>query len=313
MKIAEYTEKELARLLLRGELILDIAPFAVRVRSDIPGIARDISLMYSRFDTLDSASFADFHIAVLFDSGLLGRITRRARFFFDDLPSFIPLPSRQAFAMFEWGLNWCVAAHSHQYLIIHAAVVAKADKAVILPGPPGSGKSTLCAALVLRGWRLLSDELALLDMDSRQLYGMSRPINLKNASISLIERFAPDAVLTCPVSDTTKGTVALMRPPEESVKRKDHPAQPAWIISSRHAPGAPLSMERYSKAETFMRVAEQSFNYDIHGARGFAVTGDLINACQCLRLTYSKLDDAVRAFEALQAEERPGTFRGGLC
>jgi predicted ATPase len=30
---------------------------------------------------------------------------------------------------------------------------------VILPAPPGSGKSTLCAALVTRGWRLLSDEL----------------------------------------------------------------------------------------------------------------------------------------------------------
>ena len=300
MKVSEYTEKELARLLARGELLLDVRPFVVRVRSDIPDMARDLSSMYSRFDTLGVDSFADFHISVLFDSGVFGRIFRRARFFFDDFPSFIPLPSRQAFAMFEWGLNWCVAAHSHQYLVIHAAVVATEDRAVILPGPPGSGKSTLCAALVLRGWRLLSDELALFDMDSKLLYGMSRPVNLKNASIGLIERFAPDAVLTRPVSDTTKGTIALMRPPEESVRLSDHAARPAWIVTSHHSPGASPAMERYGKADTFMRIAEQSFNYDIHGARGFLAVSELVGACQCHRFTYGELDDAVRAFEALQ-------------
>jgi HprK-related kinase A len=301
LKVSEYTEKELFRLLARGELLLDVKPFVVRVRSDIPGMARDISLMYSRFDTCGADSFADFHIAVLFDPKMFGRMFRRARFFFDDFPSFIPLPSRQAFAMFEWGLNWCVAAHAHHYLIIHAAVLAKEERAVILPGPPGSGKSTLCAALVLRGWRLLSDELALFDMDSGLLYGMSRPVNLKNASIGLIERFAPDVVLTGSVSDTTKGVIALMRPPDDSVRLSDRAARPAWIVAVHYSPGASPVMERHDKAETFMRIAEQSFNYDIHGARGFSAVSDLVEVCQCHRFTYGALDDAVRAFEALWA------------
>jgi HprK-related kinase A len=301
LKVSEYSENELAGLLARNELLLDIKPFVVRARSNIAGIAKGISLMYPRFDTLAADSFADFHLAVLFDSGPFGRIARRARFFLDDLSAFIPLPSRQAFAMFEWGLNWCIAAHCHQYLVIHAAVVEKEGMAAILPGPPGSGKSTLCAALVNRGWRLLSDELALLDMDTNLLYGMSRPVNLKNASIGLIERFAPGVVLTEPVSDTTKGTIALMRPPAESVDLAERAARPAWIVVPHYSPGAFPRLERHGKAETFMLIAGQSFNYDIHGVRGFSAVGALVDACRCHRFAYGRLDDAVRVFDALRA------------
>ena len=42
--------------------------------------------------------------------------------------------------------------------------------------------------------------------------GMARPINLKNKSIDVIRAFAPGVVMTAPVPDTTKGTVALMQP-----------------------------------------------------------------------------------------------------
>lgn len=289
-------------LLRRGELLLDLKPFVVRIRSDIESVARDIGLMYAQFDIRAVDSFADFHVAVLYDSGVFGRIRARARFFFDGRPSFIPLPANQAFAMLEWGLNWCVAAHSHQYLIIHAAVVERGGRAAILPGPPGAGKSTLCAALVTRGWRLLSDELALLDMDTNLLYGMCRPVNLKNASIGIIQRFAPEVVMTHPVSDTSKGTIALMRPPAGSVGMVDRPARPAWVVVPRYSAESSPVLEAHRKAETFMLLAQQSFNYDIHGTHGFSAVGRLIDACRCLRFTYSDLDDAVRAFDALQAE-----------
>lgn len=301
MKVSDYSEKELVALLERGELLLDLKPFVVRIRSDIASIAWDIALMYAQFDTCTVDSFADFHVAVLFDSGVLGRIRARARFFFDGRPSFIPLPANQAFAMLEWGLNWCVAAHSHQYLVIHAAVIERGGRAAILPGPPGAGKSTLCAGLVNRGWRLLSDELALLDMDTKLLYGMCRPVNLKNVSIDIIKRFAPDVVMTIPVDDTSKGTIALMRPPAGSVGMVEHPARPAWVIVPHYFPGAPPVLDNHRKAETFMLIAEQSFNYDIHGIRGFSAVGRLIDTCRCHRFTYGNLDDAVRTFDELHA------------
>jgi len=301
LKIAEFTTSQLASSLRRSELLLTVGPFVARIKSNVTSLATDIALMYADFDVCSVDAFADFHIEVARETGLRRWIKPQVRFFFDGQPSFIPLPAAQAFAMLEWGLNWCVAAHCHQYLIIHAAVIEKEGKAALLPAPPGSGKSTLCTGLVMRGWRLLSDELALYDMEGGMIYGMSRPINLKNKSIDVIKQFAPSAVMTASVPDTTKGTVALLRPPLNSVLRANEPVRPSWIILPKYSPDARPDLAPYSRARTCMLIAEQSFNYDVQGVRGFEAIGKLVDQSQCYQLTYSQLDDAQRIFEELLA------------
>lgn len=299
MKISELPRIELANLLHRGELLLKLPPFVTRLKTNVPSLIRDFAVMYADFEVSSIDAFADFHVEIASEPSLWRWLKPQVRFFFDGRPSFIPLPTVQAFAMLEWGLNWCVAAHSHQYLVIHAAVLEKNGKAAILPAPPGSGKSTLCAGLVMRGWRLLSDELALYDMTTGEIFGMSRPINLKNRSIGIIKQFAPDAVLTDSVPDTTKGTVALLRPPTQSAVRVREPVRASWIVLPKYTPNMLPLLEPHSKARTFMLIAEQSFNYDIHGENGFEAVGNLVDQCACYQYTYSQLDDAVRTFEEL--------------
>jgi len=305
LKLAGLSQAELARLLRRGELLLDLPPFVARIRSDVPGLARDIGAMYAEFGVRPPDAFADFSVEVSFESGLRRWYRPLARFYYDDLPSFAPLPAQQAFPMIEWGLNWCVAAHAHQYLVIHAAVIEKDGRAAVLPAPPGSGKSTLCAGLIHRGWRLLSDELALLEMDSGMIYGMARPVSLKNASIGAIRAFVPDAFMTSSVADTAKGTVSLMRPPAPSVRRVREPARPAWIVLPSYETGAAPVLLPHAKERTFMTLAEQSFNYDIHGALGFESMSRLVDQCQCFRFRYGSLDDAVQAFDHLASKIAP--------
>ena len=301
MKISQFSASELAGALRRGELLLTISPFVVRIKTDVTSLAEDISVMYSDFHVCRFDAFADFHVEIARETGLRRWFKPQVRFFFDGRPSFVPLPISQSFAMLEWGVNWCVASHCHQYLIIHAAVIEKDGQSVVLPAPPGSGKSTLCAGLVMRGWRLLSDELALYDMDSGLIYGMSRPINLKNKSIDVIKQFAPDAIMTAPMTDTTKGTVALLRPPLHSVLRAHEPGKPTWIILPKYSPHAAPELVSHSRAHTFMLIADQSFNYSILGVRGFDGVGRLVDECQCYQFTYSQLDDAVMVFHELLA------------
>jgi ABC-type cobalamin/Fe3+-siderophores transport system ATPase subunit len=71
--------------------------------------------------------------------------------------------------------------------------VERNGKALLLAGPSGAGKSTLCAALITRGWRLLSDEAAMIRPDDGLIQPYPRPICLKNASIDLIAEAVPDA------------------------------------------------------------------------------------------------------------------------
>jgi len=83
--------------------------------------------------------------------------------------------------------------------------------AVIMPGVPGAGKSTLCAAFGLSGWRTLSDEHALIPPVSRQVVPLCRPVSLKNESIGVIRSFSSQAVFGPPSRDTHKGTVQHMK------------------------------------------------------------------------------------------------------
>lgn len=300
MIVSDFSFNQFKKLLLSGDLVLKLDPFAIRIQSDIEQFAKDIHLLYQSFKCLPADDFADYTVAVLYGRGWERWVRPTAYFYFDDMPVFTPLPAYQATAMFEWGLNWCIAAHSHQFLIFHAAVIERNGHAAIFPAPPGSGKSTLCAALVNRGWRLLSDELALYDMAEQVLYGMARPVNLKNESIALIRKFEPNAKFTTEVPNTSKGTVALMQPSRESVFRVAEPATPKWVVTPKFSLNASATLKEKSRPETFMLMADQSFNYEMHEVNGFNALADLIDICDCYEFEYSLLDQAIHLFDNLR-------------
>lgn len=299
MKLGDLSRQALRHQLRGDGLPLRLAPFTVNVRSDLPHLADDLALMYESFEVAPPQGFVDFHVAVLRSPHWRSRWQGRAEFWFDGQRSFTPLPGAQALAMLEWGINWCIAAHAHQYLLIHAAVLERGGRALLMPAPPGAGKSTLCAALAHRGWRLLSDELGLLDLASGELHGMARPINLKNASIELLKAFAPQARFSASMPNTSKGTVALVRAPDEAIARRQVPAVPAWVVLPTWRAQQPARLAPIERARAFMTLAEQSFNYDLHGQAGFQALATLVDRCDCYSFDYGQLEDALRHFDAL--------------
>ncbi|MCD0422536.1 HprK-related kinase A [Rubrivivax sp. JA1024] len=310
MKISDLDRAALRARLRGAGLRLDLHPFSACVRSELSALADAVALLYADFPLAAEDGFADFHLEIRAEPRWLPFGRWRARFLYDGLPAFVSLPRRQAPTMLEWGLNWCVASHAHQFLVCHAAVLERDGRALVLPAPPGSGKSTLTAVLAHRGWRLLSDELALLDPATGLVHGMARAVNLKNASIDLVTGFVPEAVMSPPVPDTLKGTVALMRPPAEAVRRRAEPARPAWVVLPRWQAGARAGFERLDRAQAALLLAEQSFNYHVLGRRGFDTLTTLVGAVDCLSFRYGTLDELEPAFEALAAGRPPGDAHG---
>lgn len=299
MKLSVWSRAALCERLRGTGLVLQTGPFRMRVRTSIPAVADGLFLLYTDYLVSQGDVFADFHVALRQPRGLRRWFRPQVNFYFDGIAPFKPLPLAQALPMLEWGLNWCVSNHAHEFLIIHAATIEKGGSAVLLPGPPGSGKSTLAAFLVYSGWRLLSDELALLSLEDGSVTPLARPISLKNQAIDIIGRRHPEACMSSRCEDTAKGAVALLRAPSDSVARSNETAQPAWVIFPQYRPRGDGRLRPRSKAGTLLDIGHNAFNYSVHGRRGFDLLSQLIDRCDCYDFSYGDLDQALAAFEAL--------------
>lgn len=284
-----------------------VGPIVARIRSPFRVVESALRLHYAADALAPDGDFVDFDVSVDAPIGVRRYVRPQAVFRFEGREPFKPLPASQAFPLLEWGLNWCISAHCHQYLIVHAAVVERNDRAMLMPAPPGSGKSTLCAALVARGFRLLSDELALIDIATGRLVPLPRPISLKNASIGIIESFWKDGTIGAVVDDTVKGAVAHASAPPDSVTRSDEHASPAFVVVPRYRADSEITLEPLSRAAGFMQLADNAFNYSLHGRAGFDALARLIDSSTCFAFTYGgTLDDAVRTLEALYEMKHGG-------
>ncbi len=298
------------RLRSRQGLSLRTGPFATQMRSPLPEVARSVHTLYADFPLLSDQDFVDFRVGVHRPAGLRQFWQPQVVFELDGKAPFNPLPGDQGFPLLEWGMNWCVYGLCHQYLTLHAAVLERNGRALILPAPSGSGKSTLCAGLLFGGWRLLSDELTLICPHQGDIVPVPRPVSLKNQSIAVIEKLVPQVVFGSRVHETTKGVVAHFQPPAEAVRGADERALPGWVVLPKYVPEQPATLTPLEKSRAFMHLVENAFNYDVFGAEGFQLLGSVIDRCPCFSFEYGHLPEAVQLFNRLADGQAPaGTPR----
>ena len=280
-------------------LVLDLGAMRVRLHSRVAGLAAALAQVYRHFPLDDADPYVDSELRL--DRGRdWPRIWQaRLRFLADGTAPFESAPAALSLAQLEWGMNWVYAHLFSRHLLLHSGAVERHGVGLMLVASPGSGKSTLTAALSLKGFRVLSDEFGSLRLSDRRLLPLAKPVALKNTSIDLIRTWSPEAVLGPVFVGTHKGDVAHLALTQDSVSRRHEPARPGILIFPTWQADQPVELTRVMPARALSELAHNSFNYSLLGQPAFEAASDLVAGCECYRLTYGRLPDVVPVLEDL--------------
>ena len=216
------------------------------------------------------------------------------------LPDAAPLPLEQGILAAEMGMNLQMALGWRRHVLLHASCVERDGRALVMTGASGSGKSTLAAMLGERGWRLMGDEFALLDLESGEIFAFPRLISLKNGAIKVLEEEAGTGRFGPLLAATPKGDIRHLVPRQDAIGRMMQGAPPAMLLFPRfgHA-GAVRAM---AKSETFVRLTQASTNYVALGEAGFAALSRFVDSVPANAIDYGSGEEAMELVESLWAE-----------
>jgi hypothetical protein len=176
------------------------------------------------------------------------------------------------------------------HLALHAAALAFGGQGVLLPGATGAGKSTLAASLVAAGFDYLTDEAAVIDVDTLEVVPFPKPLSLRPGSLDALGRspdpFEPGSQTLVPASALRSGASGRAVPTR-------------ILVFPGYQAGAASSLTPISRAEAMVELANNSFNFMTRGRQWLGVLSRLVSACTCVRLVNGNLDVARNLLLAL--------------
>lgn len=299
MKVGQLSRDTFRTLLAGSGLRVKAGPFNLSIQTRLPHLINQLHQMYAYYSLVNDTEIVEFHVRVISRRSIRRPFARLIQFEVDGRSPFPPVPAEQALATLEWGINLAIAMRINYLLLFHSAAVERNGHVLLLPAWPGSGKTTLCTALIHRDYRLFSDEFGLMDPQSGEFFPLPRLMPLKNQSIRVIRDHFPEAILGPEIPGTLKGTVAHVRPPRESIERADETAKPRWIVFPKWSAGAAVRLEPLPRSEAFLLLASNAFNYEVLGETAFDAVTSLVRNCECRKLVYSDFDSALKALDEL--------------
>ncbi|WP_138380220.1 HprK-related kinase A [Luteithermobacter gelatinilyticus] len=307
MTVGQIPRKHAHKLLSTDGLVVNVGHFAVNVRIGFARVREEFLSLYRDYPVSDAdRTILNSHLHVFGRTFYRRWIKPQA--YVETLMNdhFIPLPARLGAVAAEMGLNWQIAVGCRHYLLFHAGVVSRDNKAVIMPAMSGSGKSTLSAGLAYAGWRLFSDEFGMADLQTAELVPYPRPISLKNEAIPVMKAWVGEAERFSPEYEgTPKGTICYLRPPSDSLRHMMQPAPVKAVIFPVFDPSAKPEIRTMNRPMAFFKLVLSSANYADIGEKAFRAIGRIVDQSIVREIVYPTLKDGVDLVNRIMDREVP--------
>lgn len=156
----------------------------------------------------------------------------------------------------DWLLN-----NSHDAIVVHAALLSRNGKGVVVVGPSFAGKSTLATALWRNGWSLMSDDLVFIDTLARTATPAPRRVSLRFESRKLVGESAWNEISKTPSCvETVKGL--FFHPHEVSGvdKERTTPMSAIFFLARLDAFIGPAEVRAINPARGSLSLLPYAFN-----------------------------------------------------
>jgi hypothetical protein len=212
-----------------------------------------------------------------------GLVVRRA----DDRYEIAGGPVQVALSRFMTYVNTCGIEAVGHLVVLHASAVVVDGGALVVPAQPGSGKSTLCAALVAAGATYVTDEAVPVLPDGRIL-PYPKPIVVGSGSFGVLGAWRDAAAQSGGDDDD----LWWLDPTTIGRGVAHEPVPIRWVVAPRYRPDQPIELEAISAAATTAAMASNCFNLPHHGRRGIEHLADVARRASGFELHHPGADVA---------------------
>lgn len=195
-----------------------------------------------------------------------------------------------------WIISMTAVEHLRaRYLLLHAGAVAYDGSGIVLPAASGSGKSTLTAALVASGCRYISDEVAALEIGTRQLVPFARSLCLKRGGFDALAAQFPCVVAGIPRRQVSDRVPRYLPLPDDTWPQAPVPVR--LMVFPRYEPGARTVLRPLARPDALLPLLAQSLGTHAFCATDLGSHVDLLRYVECFSLTFDDLREAVEMLQ----------------